>query len=120
MAEPTVDIFSIEYCGKVCIVTIHARELDSTAAEELSTRLLALLDEAKTYRFVLDFASVRFMESSCIGALVVILKWLSRYDGKIAIANVTETIRFLFAVTRLDKVFPIFKDVPAAMEAVEK
>ena len=120
MAESTTDIFSIECCGKVSIVTIHARELDSTTAEELSTHLLALLNDAKTYRFVLDFANVRIMQSACFGALVGFLKWLARYDGKIAIANVTEEIRFLFAVTKLDKVFPIFKDVPAAMAAVEK
>ena len=115
MAGPTQDIVTVDYVSGVCVVTIAVRELDTDASEELSSRLLALLNEGKSTRFLLDFDTVRFMESSCFGALVTFLKWLSRFDGKIALANVSENIRFLFAVTKLDKVFPLHRDVPSAL-----
>jgi anti-sigma B factor antagonist len=115
MAKLEQDMFTVDYVSEVCVVTICARELNSDASEELSSRLLALLNEGKATRFLLDFDMVRFMESSCFGALVTFLKWLSRFDGKIALANVSENIRFLFAVTKLDKVFPLQRDVPAAL-----
>src|SRR5690349_8522501 len=99
---PVHGVLAVEYVSGVCVVTILARDLDSTTSEELSSRLLALLNEQKSNRFLLDFESVRFMESSCFGALVTFLKWLSRFDGKIALANVSENIRFLFAITKLD------------------
>lgn len=115
MPKPMQDIVTVDYVSGVCVVTIAVRELDSDASEELSSRLLALLNDGKSTKFLLDFDTVRFMESSCFGALVTFLKWLSRFDGKIALANVSENIRFLFAVTKLDKVFPLHRDVPSAL-----
>jgi len=119
MTTPAADILTTDTCGKTCVVTILTPELNSHTAEELSTRLLTLLNESKTHRFVLDFAQVRYMESACFGALVNFLKWLARFDGKIAITNVNENVRFLFAVTKLDKVFPLYPDVPSAISYVE-
>jgi len=115
MLNATHDIFTVDYVSGVCVVTIGLRELDSDASEELSSKLLALLNEGKSTKYLLDFDTVRFMESSCFGALVTFVKWLSRFDGKIALANVSENVRFLFAVTKLDKVFPLHRDVPSAL-----
>jgi anti-sigma B factor antagonist len=112
------EIFTVDYVSGVCVVTIAARELNSDASEDLSSKLLALLNEGKSKRYLLDFETVRFMESSCFGALVTFLKWLSRFDGKIALANVSQDVRFLFAVTKLDKVFPLYRDVPSALRAL--
>ena len=115
MPKSAEEILTVEYVSGVCVVTISTRELDSATSEELSSRLLALLNDGKSTRFLLDFDTVRYMESSCIGALVTFLKWLSRFDGKIALANVSENVRFIFAVTKLDKVFPLHRDVPSAL-----
>ena len=112
------EILTVEYVSGICVVTLAIRELNTAASEELSSGLLALLNEGKSTRFLLDFDAVRFMESSCFGALVTFLKWLSRFDGKIALANVSENIRFLFAVTKLDKVFPLHRDVHSALRAL--
>ncbi len=112
------EIFTVDYVSGICVVTIGIRELDSGASEELSSKLLALLNEGKSTKFLLDFEAVRYMESSCFGALVTFVKWLSRFDGKIALANVSENVRFLFAVTKLDQVFPLHRDVPSALLAL--
>jgi anti-sigma B factor antagonist len=112
------DILVVEKVDSACIVTVLARELDTNASEELATRLLSLIDETKSKRFVLNFENVRFMESSCFGALVTFLKELSKVDGKVALTNVTENVRFLFTVTKLDKVFPIFHDVWTALQKI--
>lgn len=119
-AIPPTELLAIEYVSGVCVVTILARELDARASDELSSRLLALLNDSKATRFVLDFDSVRYMESACFGALVTFLKWLSRFDGRLVLANVSENVRFLFHVTRLDKAFPLCRDVPSALQALEK
>lgn len=118
MPKPMEEILTVEYVSGVCVVTIGVRELDSDTSEELSSKLLSLLNDGKSTRFLLDFDTVRFMESSCFGALVTFVKWLSRFDGKIALANVSENVRFLFAVTKLDKVFPLYRDVPSALRAL--
>ena len=113
------EIIAVDTVSGVTVITV-TRELDTATSEELSSKLLALLNENKTgsYKYLLDFDCVRFMESSCLGALVTFLKWLSRFDGKISLANVNENIRFLFAVTKLDKVFPLHRDVPSALRSL--
>jgi len=115
LAKPAEDLISVDYLSGVCIVTLLTHELNSSTSEELSTQLLALLNNAKSYKFVLDFDSVRYMESSCFGTLVTFLKWLSRFDGQVVLANVSENIRFLFHVTALDKVFPIHPTTESAL-----
>ena len=117
IAKPA-EIITVDYVSGVCVVTITCRELDTHTSEDLSSKLLALLNDGKSNRYLLDFESVRFMESSCFGALVTFVKWLSRFDGKIALANVSENVRFLFAVTKLDRVFPLHRDVPTALRAL--
>jgi anti-sigma B factor antagonist len=123
MAVTSADVLSVDYVEGVCVATILVRELDSALAERLSSSLLALLNEGKSKRFVLDFDMVRYMESSCFGALVTFVKWLSRIgggEGAIALANVSENVRFLFAVTKLDQVFPLHRDVPSALRSLAK
>jgi anti-sigma B factor antagonist len=121
MPVSSTEVLSVDYVEGVCVATILVRELDSGMAERLSSSLLALLNEGKSQRYVLDFGTVRYMESSCFGALVTFVKWLSRIgggDGAIALANVTENVRFLFAVTKLDQVFPLHRDVPSALRSM--
>lgn len=113
------DLLTFDHIGSVCVVTITTRELTSSLAEELSTRLLTLLNESKTRYFVIDFSQVQYMESACLGSLVQFLKWLAHEEGRIAVAGVQENVRFLFRVTKLDKVFPLCADVPAAIRMVE-
>jgi anti-sigma B factor antagonist len=115
------DVLSVDYVEGVCVATILVRELDSRTSERLSTALLGLLNEGRSKRFVLDFEMVRYMESSCFGALVTFVKWMERVgdgEGAIALANVSEQVRFLFAVTKLDKIFPLHRDVPSALRAM--
>jgi anti-sigma B factor antagonist len=112
------DILVVEKVDSACVVTVLIRELDTNASEELASRLLSLIEETKAKRFVLNFENVRFMESSCFGALVTFLKELAKVDGKVALTNVTENVRFLFTVTKLDKVFPIFPDVWKALQTL--
>ena len=40
--------------------------------------------------------------------------------GKIAIANGEQSVQQLFRMTRLDRVFPICRDVMSAIQAVER
>lgn len=112
------DLLTFDRVGSVHIVTITTGELTSTLAEELSTRLLALLNESSSKSFVIDLSQVQFMQSACIGSLVQFVKWLAHEDGRVVIAGVQENVRFLFRVTKLDSVFPLCADVPAALALI--
>jgi anti-sigma B factor antagonist len=69
---------------------------------------------------VLDLQNVRYMDSMCVGVLVELLTMLKEAGGQIALANASNTIECLFKLTRLDRVFPICRDVMKAISVVER
>ncbi|MBX3377832.1 MAG: STAS domain-containing protein [Phycisphaeraceae bacterium] len=69
---------------------------------------------------VLDLQNVQYMDSMCVGVLVELLTTLKEAGGRIALVNASSNVEYLFKLTRLDRVFPICRDVMKAIEAVER
>ena len=69
---------------------------------------------------VLDLQNVQYMDSMCVGVLVELLTTLKEAGGRIALVNAASNVEYLFKLTRLDRVFPICRDVMKAIEAVER
>jgi len=60
------------------------------------------------------------MDSACIGVLVELLTRLQKAGGRVALVNAAANVECLFKLTRLDRLFPICRDVMRAIEAVER
>lgn len=56
---------------------------------------------------VLDFSAVTFIDSSCLGALVSLVKDVRESRGDIKICAPTDEVRSIFQITRLDRVFAL-------------
>ena len=69
---------------------------------------------------VLDLQNVQYMDSMCVGVLVELLTTLKEAGGRIALVNASSNVEYLFKLTRLDRVFPICRDVMKAIEVVER
>ena len=69
---------------------------------------------------VLDLQNVQYMDSMCVGVLVELLTTLKEAGGRIALVNASTNVEYLFTLTRLDRVFPICRDVMKAIEVVER
>jgi anti-sigma B factor antagonist len=69
---------------------------------------------------VLDLQNVQYMDSMCVGVLVELLTMLKEAGGRIALVNAAANVEYLFKLTRLDRVFPICRDVMKAIEVVER
>lgn len=55
---------------------------------------------------LLDLNHVDFIDSSCLGALVSILKSVNG-QGELALCSLNDTIKNLFKLTRMDRIFSI-------------
>lgn len=101
------DIVEIDFSGP---------RIDSVVAPQLKVELeQAVVDAPK--RIVLDLSAVEFMDSTGLGVFVSLLKKLGA-DGAIAVAGVRPAVLRLFQLTRLDTLFRIVDDVPAARALV--
>lgn len=106
--------------GILTIVFDDARILDETKLEELGRELTETLEKTSEERVILDFRNVKFMSSSMLGKLVHVHKKAGEYKVKMKLCSIDPEIRQVFKITRLDKLFDIETDEPAARAAFMK
>jgi len=109
----------LELVGTVAVATLTVTELTQEDGADVLSGLLDDLARCGAAHFVLDIQNVQFMDTTCLGCLVQALNNMSSTGGKIALANPHTSVQYVFRLTRLDRVFPICRDVPSAIEAVE-
>jgi len=98
----------------VLVVHVAMPRIDAMWAsafkEEIATRI-----EKGHHRLVLDLSDVDFVDSSGLGALVACLKRVGPL-GTIAIVGTKGVVSKLFELTKMDRVFPLYDTVDAAIE----
>ncbi len=104
-------------------VVTFVREGHATATQEAVRRFFS--DEffkatAEATLLVVDLTGVTSLDSSSLGPLVQKLRETSDRHGKMVLAGVqSPALREIFALTRFDKVFPIYADRPSAVQALK-
>ena len=90
-------------------------EVDMHSAPGLRERLLAALQDRPG--LIVDMSRVDFIDSSGIAILVEGYKRAKQHTQSFALAGVKATPMQVLQLTRLDKVFPLFRDVASALRA---
>ncbi len=104
--------------GDVAVVRVHG-EIDVYTAPVLREALDKHVAAGRT-RFVVDLSDVSFMDSTALGVLVGRLKIVRTQEGSLRVVVVQERVRRVFAITGLDKVFPIHATVEEALTAAHE
>ncbi|MCK6554136.1 STAS domain-containing protein [Candidatus Binatia bacterium] len=104
--------------GNVLVVTLLEKRLDARSASPFKDKMVALIDEGHS-RIVLDIREIEFIDSSGLGVIVAVLKQLAG-QGDLVICGARDTVRSMFKLTRLDKVFQMFTDVGDAVAALAR
>ncbi len=97
------------------ILTVEDERMDAHNSGNLKERMLQLFDEGK-YQLVIDLSTVRFIDSSGLGALVSGFKNASARDGSLRLCCLQPQVRSMFELTRLHRVFEIFTTLDEALE----
>lgn len=117
------DLATFDRFGVTIVATLQERTLSGNEAAALVVALTDRLTEPgqmPARHVVLDLQNVEYMDSACIGVLVELLTRLQKAGGRVALVNAAANVECLFKLTRLDRLFPICRDVMRAIEAVER
>lgn len=106
-----------ESVNNVTLLTPVVRRLDASVAMRFKEELLSTIQQGNT-RLVLDFSRVDFIDSSCLGALISILKSLSN-GGQLVLCALNSNIRNMFTLTRMDRVFTLCADRQEALNTLQ-
>jgi anti-sigma B factor antagonist len=66
---------------------------------------------------IVDLGELTYIDSSGVGTLVEILRRYKARDGRLSLVALQKTVRSVFEITRLDKVFQIFDSVEESRRA---
>lgn len=111
----------LDRLGETAVVTLTVEALSGDEMALMLRELLMSVYQQGNRHFILDLQNVSAMDSVCVGVLVEVLTQMqqTRGGGRIALVNADGSVAYLFRITRLDRVFPICRDVMAALSAVE-
>ena len=105
----------VESRGDVTLVRPDQARLDAMVAVQFKDRMKAAV-EAAASRVVLDLSGVGFLDSSGLGAVVAVQRFL-RTGQRLELAGLTPAVARVFRLTRMDQVFTIHPEVGDALRA---
>lgn len=98
----------VEYGIDVTLVTFtDERIVDEDQIRALQESFRAVIEKNDDKKLVLNFANVKFMTSAFLGLLIRIHKKVCESGGRLQLSNLDPSIRKVFEITQLTKVFDI-------------
>lgn len=108
---------SVRKNGIISLIDLTG-EVDAYTSARFREVMVELIDDGSS-RLIISMASVEYIDSCGLGALVGGLKRISENNGKIVIVCDRPQVRKVFEITGLEKVFPLFKTEAEAVEALK-
>ncbi len=96
------------------IITIEG-EVDLYSSPQIRKTIIDLIGDRKP-ALLIDLKNVTYMDSSGVATLVEGLQRIREYGGQLYLCNLQGAVREVFELSRLDKVFQIYKDVTDAVK----
>ncbi len=97
--------FHVRKEGDVTVVDVDGQLIVGNR-QELKQKVLAELEKGER-RFLIDFSSTGYIDSSGLGVLVSLSKKVREQGGELRLSSLNEDLRTLFELTKLDTLFRI-------------
>jgi anti-sigma B factor antagonist len=108
---------SIDNIRDISVVTVPGTTLDASSAKDFKTAMLpVLLPGAKV---ILDLSQLKFVDSSGLGAMLSSLRQLNGVGGDLKLCGMNKSIRSLFELVRMHRVFEIYNTREEAAHSFE-
>lgn len=101
--------------GGVTLV-VPTGDLDMGSADQMKRTLSELIEKGQS-KLVMDLASVSYIDSSGLGALVAAMKQARAVGGNLKLCGLQEDVRSIFEMTRLIKVMAVHSDREEAVSS---
>ncbi len=104
--------------GSLTVIGIAETKLNADNALEFKADLVTLIEEGNQ-NIILDLGNVDFIDSSGLAAVVSGMKAL-KGRGDISICSLKDSVIPLFELTRMNRVFKIYKNVENAIASLNR
>ena len=99
----------------VLVIELREDNLDASNVREFKDAVQAVMHERT--KVVLDMSGVKFVDSSGLGALISCLRQLNARRGDFKLCAMSTTVRALFELMRMHRVFNIHETRQEAIKS---
>ncbi|MFP4104631.1 MAG: STAS domain-containing protein [Phycisphaerae bacterium] len=99
-------IQNVRWEENVAVVSVMG-DIDYARSTGFQSGLLAIVDK-KPDKIVIDLSDVGYMDSSGVASLVKLLSRMKRRHQSLALTGLSDRVRNIFQITRLEDVFDIY------------
>jgi anti-sigma B factor antagonist len=103
-----------EFRNDFSIIQVDTRRATVDLAPAIREKLISEINHGNG-QIIINLSYVEFIDSSFLGALVAGLKIVRERMGNIALVELHPHVQNTFALTHMDKIFPIYHTVEEAM-----
>ncbi|MEE9370181.1 MAG: STAS domain-containing protein [Sedimentisphaerales bacterium] len=108
---------SVEYTDNATIVIFTDEKiLEEKDIQALQESIMSVIEQAERINLILDFRNVLTLSSAVLGLLIRVSKKVYERDGQLRLCNINSRIYEIFKITRLTKIFDIYKDREDTLE----
>ena len=104
-----------EQIENITFVLVNGQALDASNAKNFKSAMNPLLTQDA--KLVLDLSNLRFVDSSGLGAILSCLRQLNGMGGELKLCGMAKTVRALFELVRMHRVFEIFNNRDEALRS---
>ncbi len=116
--QPRRQRLEVEDIGDITVVNfIDKKILDEQNIQIIGEQLFRLVDELGRHKLLLNFGNVEYLSSAALGKLITLNKKVNAAEGKLILCNIDPQIREVFEITKLNKIFTIYNEEQAALQA---
>lgn len=103
----------------ILVIVPQGNHLDAKNASEFKEAVVNLIGDNSANNVVLDLSPLKFIDSSGLGCLLSILRLLHTRGGELKLAALDKTVRTMFEIVSMHKVFDIFNTKEEALGSFE-
>jgi anti-sigma B factor antagonist len=113
--KPQFGIELLRPSDRVAVVALEG-EVDVYSSRQLKEALTRSISEGATH-IIIDLVKVTFIDSTALGVLVGGLRSVGARDGTLDIVCCDQHVRYVFEVTKLDRIMHIYGSRHEALAA---
>lgn len=105
----------VEQSGNVTVIHVESNHLDAGNTTQFRNAVSGAIAGRKGV--LIDLTDVQFVDSSGLGALLSCLRQISADGGRLRLCGISRTVRSLFELVRMHRVFEIHGSREEALAA---
>ena len=107
----------IRNVGDLVVVGVAEPSLEASNVEVFRERVASLIEDSNN--LLVNLSKVKFLDSSGLAALVAIWRNLSSKDGQVKLCGINPSVRMVFELTRIHRIFEIYDSEEEAIASFD-